>query len=162
MIFLNNMCIVCEAKSEGKILEGQILDISDCKTVTEIPVIKGLKRLYVINCPNLVKNMNVDLFILQVWRCPLDISNIRTLTGLSVGYCEYTSLPAIEGLTHLHGVKCPNLTRIRSIEVRDINIIGCGRLRHVPISHDAKYDGCPLVGLSVIGSIFFRVRNFRF
>ena len=152
------MCVICD----GNILEGEILAISDCNRVTTIPVINGLKRLYVTRCPNLRKNMNVELRILYIWNCPLDISNMKKLEGLCVGYWFRNSIPVIEGLRVLYCSNCPNLVKIRSRYLETINCYKCEKLRFIPNSAISEYSSCPVIGMSVVGSIFFRIVHFRF
>jgi len=75
------MCIICTGDYVGL----NVVDCSECKNVTEIPVIPGLKELSCWGCPNLTK--------------------IPAIPGLKVLDCSYCvnlkEIPVIPGLINL-------------------------------------------------------------
>ncbi len=72
------MCVVCENHSTPGFEHSDKLDCSNCPTITNIPIINGLKELNCSNCPLLTNIPHING--LKVFHLGLCILNIN--------YCE--------------------------------------------------------------------------
>ena len=80
------MCIICTGEYKGE----TAINCSDCPSLKEIPVIKGVRELLCRNCPSLTKISVIEgLQELECYNCPFltKIPVIQELQGLYVSNC---------------------------------------------------------------------------
>lgn len=109
------MCIICrnEYNNTGKLRE---LNVSNCKSITSIPYIMGIKKLFCNGCTSLTSIPNIDgLKELWCYGCTSLIS-IPNIQGLKILYCRgctsLTNIPKIQSLQEIYCNDCPWLNHL--------------------------------------------------
>jgi hypothetical protein len=135
------MCILCKYENLGEPLpsglEVEELDCSNCHTLTQIPLIHGLKKLKCSNCPQLTQIPQINgLKKLDCSECPL-LTKIPLIFGLRLLLCSncplLTKIPHIDRLKFLSCNRCPLLTQIPLIYgLRALLCSGCPLLTNIP------------------------------
>jgi hypothetical protein len=109
----------------------QILVIDDCKFLTKIPNIKGLKKLWCVGC-----------ILLK------EIPNIKGLQNLVCRYCHLlTKIPNIKSLTTLICMNCNSLKKLPDIiNLKELDCRHNRLLTKLPNIHNLEviyWNGCP-------------------
>ncbi len=137
------MCIICTG--EYKTIENLTTLVCSGCTLTEIPVIPGLKYLYCAHCPSLTE-IPIIPGLKELYCLGCTLTEIPVIPGLQYLDCSWstslTKISIIPGLRELYCFKCTSLTEIPIIE--GLKILNCSwcTLKEIPVIPGLKELYC--------------------
>ena len=118
------MCVICRGELKGDETE---LDVSNCKTLTNIPILPNLIYLYCSKCPLLTSiPILPNLIRLDCFKCP-----------------KLINIPILNNLIYLDCNNCHLLTNIPILNnLISVDCSSCNLLIEVPVATCICIDNC--------------------